>query len=503
MENVILEMKQVNKSFDATHAVRDVDFTLRRGEIQALIGENGAGKSTLMNILGGVIQPDSGSMYIDGQKVKISNTLSAREHGIAFIHQELNLVNDLEVYANMFLGDEIKKRSGLLNIEKMCEKSSEILRLLNVDLNPKTIVSELDASYKQIVEIAGAILKNAGIIIMDEPTTSLTDVEIENVFKIMRSLKANGIGIVFISHKLREVVEICDSYSIMRDGAVVASGDIKADNVTEVSLAGHMVKSGFKEAQVSAGRGFGEPIFEVSGYSMPRSFSDVNFSLAKGEILGFTGLLGDGRSELFQSLFGAKSGAKGVVRHKGREMKIKNTTDALKAGIGYVPKNRKENGIIKDLTISENLTLVALKKFIRGILISYKQESECCDREKGALKIKMGNERNLITSLSGGNQQKVVLGKWLESDIDVLILDNPTQGVDVGGKQDIYAIISDLAARGMSIIVLSNEASEILRLCDRVIVMYHGRIVGELGKGEANEELIMRLATGANRDMAG
>lgn len=502
MDNAFLEMRKINKFFDATHAVKDVDFVLKKGEIHALVGENGAGKSTLMNILGGVVHADSGSIFLDGKEIKITNPSAAKEHGIAFIHQELNLVNDLEVYSNMFLGDEIRGKTGLLDIPQMCGKAQEVLDMLNVKLNPKTKVSELDASYKQIVEIAGAILQKASIIIMDEPTTSLTDVEIENVFKIMRSLKENGIGIVFISHKLKEVVEICDSYCIMRDGAVVADGNIKEDKMTEVSIADYMVKSGFREKHVSRDRDLGESILEVSNYSRDSAFSDISFALAKGEILGFTGLLGDGRSELFQSLFGARKGAHGVVKRNDREIRIKDTTAALKAGIGYVPNNRKENGIIKDLTIAENLTLVALKKFVKRVLISRKQENDICMKGKDALRIKMNHPDDLITSLSGGNQQKVVLGKWMESDIDVLILDNPTQGVDVGGKQDIYEIITAMAQRGMGIIVLSNEAPEILRLCDRIIVMYHGKIVGEMSREDATEELIMRLATGVGGELA-
>lgn len=500
MENIILEMKKINKSFNSNRVVKDVNFKMVKGEIHALLGENGAGKSTLMNILGGVLKPDSGEIYIDGQEVDIQNPSNAKEQGIAFIHQELNLVNDLTVYENMFLGSEILKKSGFIDIEKMCEKTKEVLKLIKVNIDPKTMVSTLDASYKQVVEIAKAILLNARLIIMDEPTTSLTNVEIENVFKIMRTLKENGVGIIFISHKLREIVSICDSYSVLRDGVLVANGDLKEDKITEEDLAAFMVKSDVQIDKFNRKRELGDTILEVKDYSMKNYFLNINFSIKKGEILGFTGLLGDGSSEVFQSLFGCKSGAKGSVRHKGKEVVIRNPIEAVQAGIGYVPRNRKENAIIKDLTIVENITLVALDNFKRRFLIDHKMECGCACKYKDALQIKMRNEKDLITSLSGGNQQKVVLGKWMEARPDVLILDNPTQGVDVGGKYDIYSIIFELVAKGMSIIVLSNEAQEVMRLCDRIMVMYHGEIVRELSSEEATEEKIMILATGGSID---
>ncbi|MDF2876941.1 MAG: sugar transporter ATP-binding protein [Clostridia bacterium] len=498
MENIVLEMRKINKSFDANHVVKDVDFNMKKGEIRALIGENGAGKSTLMNILGGVIPLDNGEIYIDNQKTEIQNPSSAKALGIAFIHQELNLINDLTVYENLFLGSEILKKSGFLDVEKMCEKTKEVLELLKINLNPKTMVKTLDASYKQVVEIAKAIMLNARIIIMDEPTTSLTNVEIENVFTIMRTLRNNGVSIIFISHKLKELISVCDSYSILRDGMLVADGNMEEDKMTEVDIARYMVNCSTQKDTSYRRREIGETILEVKNYSMEKTFSDINFSLRKGEILGFTGLLGDGRSELFQSLFGEKRGAVGTIEHKGKEISIKNTTAALNAGIGYVPSNRKENGIIKDLTIVENLTLVALNQFKRKGLLDHKRENDCTDKYKEDLRIKMGSKHNLITSLSGGNQQKIVLAKWLEANPDVLILDNPTQGVDIGGKSDIYSIIFDLAEKGISIIILSSEAQEVMRLCDRMMIMYHGFVTGELSAEEVTEEKIMILATGGS-----
>ncbi|MFA5585752.1 MAG: sugar ABC transporter ATP-binding protein [Saccharofermentanales bacterium] len=497
MAEFVLEMTNIYKSFSENCVLSDVNLSLQKGEIRALIGENGAGKSTLMNILGGVLNADSGSLFIAGEEVLICNPSAAKDLGIAFIHQELTLVNDLTVSENLFLGSEIRKKSGLLNINEMCRQSREVLKRLQVDLEPKTMVRSLDASYKQIVEIAKAIRSNARIIIMDEPTTALSNVEIENLFKVMRTLKDQGVSIIFISHKLQEVLTICDTYSILKDGVLVASGNFEEDKLTEAEMARLMVNVKRQEAFRSDDKEIGEIILEVEDYSLRKHFSNIDFSVRRGEILGFTGLLGDGRSELFQSIFGALKGATGTIRLNGKALNIRSTKDALASGIGYVPRNRKENGIIKDLSITQNLTITALTNFKHKLLLNHKREKQACDLHKNNLRIKMKNGKELITCLSGGNQQKVILGRWLEADPAILILDNPTQGVDVGAKQDIYSIIFELSMRGVSIIVLSNEANEVIRLCDRIHVMYHGSIAGELTHENASEESIMLLATGA------
>lgn len=494
----ILEMYGIKKSFGAICAVKDVDFSLEQGTIHALIGENGAGKSTLMNILGGVIHADSGKMTVEGSNVSILSPSDAKKLGIAFIHQELNVVNDLTVYENMFLGSEITKKSGFIDVSAMCAKTKEVLDQLEIDLDPKTLVNDLNASYKQIVEISKAIMLNARIIIMDEPTTSLTNIEIEHVFEIMRTLKKCGVSIIFISHKLKEVISICDRFTVLRDGVVVAVGDAKADGLSEIDLARHMVGRDIQNEHYFRQRELGGCVLEVQDYHLSKCFSNINFYIRKGEIVGFTGLLGDGRSDLFQSLFGVKKGARGCVLHNGKAISINNAEQALKEGLGYVPRNRKENGIIKDLSILGNITIVTLKKFARRILIDHKKEIECCNKYMEQLRIKMSDAEAPITSLSGGNQQKIVLAKWLESSPSLLILDNPTQGVDVGAKNEIYSIISNLANDGMSIIVLSSEAQEVLRVCDRIYVMYHGTIVGELSRKDADEEKIMILATGGS-----
>lgn len=489
-----LEMRNIYKSFGANEVLKNINFTIHGGEISALLGENGAGKSTLMNILGGVIAADSGTISIDGKQVAFRAPQDSLSAGIAFIHQELNLVNDLAVYENMFIGRELKNKFGFLDTAAMCKKCDEIFRRIDVPLDPKTMVRDLDASYKQIVEIARALLMNASVIIMDEPTTSLTEPEIERVFDMMRTLKQQGVAMVFISHKLKEVMSVCTNYTVLRDGNVVANGDVADTNVDELArlMVGHDVRTESLRKQ----RSLGETALSVKKLTGETSFSDIDFEVKSGEILGFTGLLGDGRSELFQTIFGCGEKYKGEIFVGGVPVHIKNTRQAMSFGIGYVPKNRKENGIIKDMNILENGSIVTWPKNQKFGLLSWRSVHDEFAGQAENLRIKMDNEKNPIGSLSGGNQQKVVLAKWLNAEPKVLIFDNPTQGVDVGAKEDIYDTILSLAEQGVAIIVLSSEAQEIIRLCDRTMVLYHGAIRGELFADEMTEQEIMWLATG-------
>lgn len=488
-------LKNINKSFNTNVVLHNVSLALNEGEIHALLGENGAGKSTLMNILGGVLPADSGEIYVDGICTRISSPSDALNRGIAFIHQELNLVNDLTVYENLFLGEEMK--NGIfLSKRKMIEKSKEILASMSADIDPTQIVGHLDASYKQIVEIARALLFNARLIIMDEPTTSLTSDEIERIFGIMRTLKENGVSIVFISHKLREVTEICDCYSVLRNGSVVSSG--KISDVNELDLAGMMVGHEFSTKRLERSVCIGEEILKCDGLTLEPYYRNVSFSLKRGEIVGFTGLLGDGRSEIFQTILGYLHGAHGSIEYKKKIYKPTTTGKAASLGIGYVPRNRKENGIIKDLSILENGSIVIYRKLRRFLLTNHRLENKKMDALIEKLRIKLIDKNSPITSLSGGNQQKVVLAKWLNADSDVLIFDNPTQGVDIGAKEDIYDIILSLAEHGTAVVVLSGEAQEIIRLCDRTYVMYHGNITKELIGDEMNESRILQFATGAD-----
>lgn len=489
-----LEMRNIYKSFGANNVLRDIDFTVSGGEICALLGENGAGKSTLMNILGGVLPADQGELRLDGQPVRFRTPAESLAAGVAFIHQELNLVNDLAIFENMFIGRELKGRAGLLDSRAMCQRCQEVFDRMDVDLDPRVMVRDLDASYKQIVEIARALLMEAAVIIMDEPTTSLTDPEIDRVFDMMRTLKSQGVAMVFISHKLKEVMAVCTRYTVLRDGAMVAAGDVADTTVDQ--LAQHMVGHAVRTESLRQEHSLGQEVLRAQHLSQERRFEDVSFSVRAGEVLGFTGLLGDGRSELFQAIFGSGGKYQGQLYLEGRPVTVRNTSQAVALGIGYVPRDRKENGIIKDMDILENGSIVTWPRQGRGGFLNWKQVREDFQRQAEALRIKMGAQSDRIGSLSGGNQQKVVLAKWLNAEPKVLIFDNPTQGVDVGAKEDIYDTILKLAAQGVAVVVLSSEAQEIVRLCSRALVLFHGRVQGEL-QGEAlNDQEIMRLATG-------
>lgn len=489
MAKTIVEMKGIEKSFNENKVLRRVDFKLEEGSIHALLGENGTGKTTLMNILGGVLPSDAGSITVEGRPIEETG------HGmIAFIHQELSLINDLKVYENMFLAREPKK-GIFVDRAAMRRQTEEILGRMNVSLSPDAMVGELSASYKQIVEIARALMQNAKVIIMDEPTTALTDVEISHIFKLMRDLKSQGVSIVFISHKLNEVVEICDCYTVMRDGVVVASGDITPD-ITENRLAGYMVGKELSYDDLYEERPVGETILELKGLSREREFKDIDLNVRRGEIVGVTGLLGDGRSELFSTVYGCNKSYEGQILWEGKEVSLHTTDKAQRLGISYVPRDRKENGIIKDMSVADNMSVSVLSMYKKGFLLDKKRINDSNDKYVRELNIKVANLKNPITSLSGGNQQKAVLGKALGSEPRLVILDNPTQGVDVGAKLEIYNIIMGLAKRGVSFVVLSSEAHEIMMLCDRTYVMFHGEIKTELLRKDFSEEKIMVAATG-------
>ena len=383
-----LEMKGIYKSFGANDVLRNVDFTLKGGEICALLGENGAGKSTLMNILGGVHHADRGEIFLDGEAVRFQTPADSLRHGIAFIHQELNLVNDLAIYENMFIGRELRKKSGLLDARQMIARTQEIFARMDLDLDPRTMVRELDASYKQIVEIARALLMEASIIIMDEPTTSLTEPEIERVFDMMRTLKSSGVGIVFISHKLREVMEICTRFTVLRDGSMVSAGSIEETSVD--GLARDMVGHEVRTQSLRKAREMGAAVLGGEGLTLEPVFRNVSFSVRAGEVLGFTGLLGDGRSELFQAIFGAMRGMTGTLSISGSPVHIRSTVQALKAGIGYVPRNRKENGIIKDMSILENGSIVTWPRDRRFGLLDKKKIESGFARQRQDLHVKLG-----------------------------------------------------------------------------------------------------------------
>lgn len=491
-------MNQIEKSFNGVPVLKKVTLEVEKGEIHALLGENGAGKSTLMNILGGVHQPDSGQIFIEGKQVNMANPHISQAHGISFIHQELNMVNDLKVYENMFLGSEIRNKAGFLNVEEMCRQTREILAELGVFLNPKEYVRNLATSYKQLIEISKALLHKSQLIIMDEPTTSLAEHEVGRLFELMRNLKKSGVSIIYISHKLKEIQAVCDRYTVLRDGQLVKTDGMQSGNLEEITKL--MVGKAISQERFVHEHEFGEMALEVERLSSPGLFQDIDFTVRKGQIVGFTGLAGDGRTELFESLFGYRKKYTGTIKVKGKAMKITHPRTALQAGMGYVPKDRKENAIIKDLSVVHNMSLSSMGNFERLGFIQDKRELEKFSSYKKALNIKVANPRITIDKLSGGNQQKVIIAKWLEADTDILIFDNPTQGIDVGAKQEIYQEILALAKLGKAIIILSSEAPEVLRICHVINVMYHGEITARFMGDETNEEEIMHYATGAKRE---
>lgn len=499
-----LKMSGVNKSFSGVHVLINVDLEIEQGTIHALLGENGAGKTTLMNILGGVLPMDSGQIELFGEQVKITSPAVAQNCGIAFVHQELNVVNDLMVYENMFLGRELKNKIGGLDKAAMIKKTREVFDRMHVDINPSAMVRDLQASYKQIVEIAKAILMESKLIIMDEPTTSLTQPEVENVFAIMNNLtKEHGATIIFISHKLGEVVQFCDHFTVLRNGEVVGHQSIRDAGgacVSQADIARMMVGKNVLDVEVYQPHDVGDVLLTVEGLSVDNCVKNVSFDLHRGEILGITGLLGDGKDELVRALFGDINVTGGRIKKNGEVVKYNHPSKAKKAGIGMLPSNRKENAIIKDLSVMDNLTIVTLEDYRVGPTLQKKKEQAIAEEYKKKLNIKVADLSNLIVSLSGGNQQKVVLAKWLTAKPDIMILSNPTQGVDVGAKNEIYSIIMELAKTGMGIIVTSGEAQEVLKLCDRVLVMYHGELRGELSRSELTEEAIMILSTGGTLD---
>ena len=493
-----LLMTNIDKSFGSNRVLHGVEFALKGGEICALLGENGAGKSTLMNILGGVLPADGGSIFLDGREVRFATPVDSLDAGIGFIHQELNLVNDLTIYENLFL-TRLTRKGLFLDVDTMREKTKELFDRMHLDLDPDTMVRDLDASYKQIVEICRALLQDASIIIMDEPTTSLTEPEIQRVFAMMRTLKQQGVGIIFISHKLNEVMDICDRYTVLRDGHMVAQGAVK--DTDQRQLAAHMVGHEVRTDSLQREQKYGREVLRLEHFSDGTHFHDISLSVRSGEVLGVTGLLGDGRSELFQSVFGAMGRKyEGSIYLEGKPVRITNTHQALTAGIAYLPRNRKENAILKDMSILDNGSLVCLPRIKKNLFIDEKRQKELFGVQRESLQIKMGELTDLITSLSGGNQQKVVLAKWLMADPKVLILDNPTQGVDVGAKEEIYTIIHRLAGEGVAVVVLSSEAQEIIRLCDRSLVLFHGRNIGVVEGADMNESNIMYLATGGSEE---
>lgn len=488
-----LDMKNITMEFGPVTALDNVSLHVGESEIHGLLGENGAGKSTLMNILAGTFPPVSGEIYINGEQITNMTTKKSHELGIRFIHQELNLVNDLRVYENLFLGEEITKGLGFVDKKEMIRRSDEVFERMNVDIDSMNMVSELDTSHKQLVEIAKALLVKSSLIIMDEPTTALTNTEIQNLFSIMGKLKNQGVSIIYISHKMPELFAVCDRYTVLRDGKFIDSGnfsEIDEKKATELLVGRKLIDAEIPDRTLSE-----EVVLRAENLSAYPYFENINFELRKGEVIAITGLHGDGRGELAEALFGDRKLSTGDVYIYDKKLNKNSIKSAMKSGVGMVPRNRKERSIIKDMNILDNLAMAFFTSSHKGIIRRIDEE-ERFEKNRKITSIKIGNPYDNINSLSGGNQQKIIIGRWLEAGSKIYILDNPTQGIDVGAKFEIYSLINSLAQAGKSIIIFSAEFPEIYKVADRCLVMYKGKIQAELSRENLTEVNVMYYATG-------
>jgi len=494
MNRDIFEMIDINKSFGGIQALRGVHLNIEESEIVGLLGENGAGKSTLMKVLTGVYQPEAGEIRYQGNSVKIRDTQEAHDLGISTIFQEFNLCSNLSAAENLFLGNE-KKRHGLfVDYGKQKNLAVDLFSTFKVDIDPDIPVGQLGVAQQQLVEIAKSLTFKPCLLIMDEPTASLSEKEIQTLFALMRDLKSKGISIVFISHKLEEVLEITDRIVVLRDGK--NAGEVSTSDASKGTLismmVGRVLENLYTERREPPGR---EVIFEVCSINGPPNSRDVSFALHRGEILGFAGLVGAGRTELAKLLIGAEKRTSGMIKIKGREVRIDSPVDAVKNGIAYLPEDRKTLGLNLGMTARENITMGIHGRITTlWSFISSGKEEQVSDKYIEELQIKVESREQRVENLSGGNQQKVVIGKWLATEPDVLILDEPTRGIDVGAKAEVHRIISELADNGAGILLISSEMPEILHLSDRILVMHEGKVTAVLDREEATQESIMHAA---------
>ncbi|HLO00414.1 MAG TPA: xylose ABC transporter ATP-binding protein [Pyrinomonadaceae bacterium] len=498
-----LEMRNITKAFPGVRALDGVSFELQRGEIHALVGENGAGKSTLMKILGGVYPyPDyGGEIYIEGVLQKFSGVRDAENAGIAVIFQELSLVREMSVGENIFLGRE-PSRFGVIRWEEIHRRARQLLDDLHLSIDPHTLIRNLGIGQQQLVEIAKALSHEARILVLDEPTAALTDGEVETLFVILNKLRARGVGMIYISHKLNEVLRISDRITVLRDGRTVGTNVTR--EWTEPQIIARMVGREVGDIFPAVDHQQGDVVFEIENFSVTdpmvagrKLVDNVSFAVKRGEVLGIAGLMGAGRSDLLMAIFGAHPGhVSGKVKVDGRPIQIRNPAEAIKQGIGFVTEDRKRFGLVLDQTILNNMTLAGLRRISGRFVTSIDAESAAGERAMADLRVKANSVFTIAGTLSGGNQQKVVLAKWLLTNPRVLFLDEPTRGIDVGAKQEIYAQINKLAKSGLAIVLVSSELPEVLGMSDRVIVLHEGHITGEFSRAVATPEQVMACATG-------
>ena len=487
----VLEMIDICKEFPGVKALDNVQLKVRPGTVHALMGENGAGKSTLMKCLFGVYIEDNGEIFIEGEKSKFSNPKQAMDNGVAMVHQELNQVLQRNVMDNIWLG-RYPGKSGIVNEKNMYDETKKILDELDIDIDPRIKMAKLSVSQRQMVEIAKAVSYNAKILVLDEPTSSLTNEEVNHLFKIINKLRDKGCGIIYISHKMSELEEICDRVTVMRDGEYVGTEVVK--NTTKDALIAMMVGRELTNYYTRDFEEHEEVIMRCEGISDGEMAENVSFELRKGEILGFAGLVGAGRSEVMKSIFGLMPKSTGDIYLEGKKVTINSPIDAMKNGIALVPENRKLEGLYLVQSVRFNSTIEVLNEFIKGIFVDNSKEREITQEYIDKMATKTPSQEQAIGNLSGGNQQKVLIGRWLATHPKILILDEPTRGVDVGAKSEIYAIMNKLAKQGMSIIMISSELPEILGMSDRIYIMAHGKMRGCISHKEATQESVMMLA---------
>lgn len=495
-KNPMLKMVNISKSFPGVKALEKVNLTAYGGEVTALMGENGAGKSTLMKILSGVYTKDEGQIFVEGQEANIKGIKDAEALGVTIIHQELSVLPNLTISENIFLGNE--KFNGVtrrINKKLLQERSKLFLEQIGCNLDPNTLVSDISVGEKQMVEIAKALTKNSKVIIMDEPTTALTDKETRSLFKVIENLKDKGIAVIYISHRMEEIFEICDRVTVLRDGKFVGEEILK--DINNEKLIAMMVGRNIEEQFPYLNNEPSQVLLEVKNITFKNKVKDASFKVKQGEILGVAGLMGSGRTELAKTIFGAFKKESGQIIINGKEITISSPKDAIDNGICYLSEDRKKEGLILGMSVADNMTLSNLRKYEqKSKIINKNEELNDVKFYINKLKIKTPSENQLIKNLSGGNQQKVILAKWLLLSPQVLIIDEPTRGIDVGAKKEIYELLNELKAAGKAIIMISSDMPEVLGISDRIMVMSEGRISGELSRTEANQEEIMKLAVG-------
>lgn len=489
-----IEMRGIDKSFGSNQVLKQAGFTLESGEVHALMGENGAGKSTLMKILTGVYTKDAGTVLVDGKEVNYKNPQEAEKAGIVFIYQELNVMFDLTVEENLFMGKEIHGKFGICDKKAMQKKAQEALNILGVNISPKTVMAELSVGQQQMVEICKALMADAKVIIMDEPTAALTQSETVALFKVIESLRKKGVSMVYISHRMEEIFELCDRITVLRDGSYIGVKNIPETNMNEIVKM--MIGREIGERYPSRNVKIGKEVLKVKELTRKGTFHDVNFSVRAGEVLGVSGLMGAGRTEIMQAIFGNLSYESGTIEIDGKEVKISNPRQAMEHGIGFITEDRKTEGLMLDKSIRENISLCNLRRISKSSVISREAEKNMVAEAIKDLHIKCFGPYHECNNLSGGNQQKVVLAKWILTNPKILILDEPTRGVDIGAKKEIYSIINKLAAQGVAIIMVSSELPEVLGMSDNIMVVREGEVRGIISYEEANQERVMTLATG-------